>query len=66
MANITIEIASGGVMNIATKKHPTIIKRLFSARLFVSTTPIKMSSRVAIGISKVRPKTKNSFKQKLK
>lgn len=52
IASITIEIASGGVINIATKKHPTIIKRRFSARLCVFTTPIKMSSKVAIGISK--------------
>lgn len=66
IASITIEIASGGVINIATKKHPTIIKRRFSARLCVFTTPIKMSSKVAIGISKVTPNTKNSFKQKLK
>ena len=65
-ASIIIESASGGVTNIAMKKHPTTMKRRFSARLCVLTTPIKIRTKVIIGISKVRPKTKKSFKQKLR
>ena len=66
IASIIIEMASGGVANIATKKHPTIIKRLFLTKLSVLTKPIKISTKVIIGISKVSPKTRKSFKQKLR
>ena len=61
-----MEIASGGVANIATKKQPTTINRLFLTKLSVLTTPIKISTKVIIGISKVNPKTRKSFKQKLR
>ena len=63
-ANIIIDRASGGVTNMAIKKHPTTINRLFSTKVCVLTTPIIISRSVIIGISKVNPKTKNSFKQK--
>ena len=65
-ASIIMDKASGGVMNMETKKHPTTIKRRFSTNCCVYTKPIKISNKVITGISKVRPKTRNSFKQKVR
>ena len=58
-----IEIASGGVTNIATEKTANNDKSSFLNQTLCTHDLIRIKSSVITGISKVKPNTRNSFKQ---